>query len=139
MSCFYKAWLLRPHPSTIDIERLASDKCSIVAGEKRYCADQIVRYLDTLDRLHSRDCGEFLVHGLKTGAWRAHESARRTGKAWRDCIDGDAVTGKIASQCAREPNNAAFARDVVRKAGHDRAQRARCHVDDAAPLAGTHV
>ena len=57
----------------------------------------------------------------------------------RDGVDGDAVAGEIGGQRAGEADDAAFAGDVMGKAGDHRAERGRRHVDHAAPLARAHA
>src|ERR1700735_801387 len=99
---------LRPYPSAVDVQRLPGHEGGVVAGEERQRADQILRYLDALDRLQAGDGGEFIVHGGKTRARLAHQRARRTGQARRDGVDGDAVGGDVAGKPAGEADDAAL-------------------------------
>ena len=102
-------------------------------------ADQIVRHLDALDRLQARDRGEFVVHGGKARPRLARERSRRTCQPRRDGVHRDAVGGDVAGKPAGEADDAAFAGDVMRKAGGHRAERARRHAHHAAPFARPHA
>src|SRR5262249_15021721 len=126
---------LGPHPPSIDIEGLPGHERGIVAGEEGQRADQIVGYFHALDRLHLCDRGKFLVHRLEAGAWFARECAGRTREPWRNCVDGDAVGSEIGSEHACKATYPTLARDIVGKAGNDRAESARCHIDYPAPFA----
>src|SRR5262249_30457911 len=109
------------------------------AGEEGQRADQIVGYFHGVDRLHLCDRGKFLVHRLEAGAWFARECAGRTREPWRNCVDGDAVGSEIGRERACKANYPTLARDIVGKAGNDRAERARCHIDYPAPFARPHA
>src|SRR5580704_877718 len=103
-----RLFLLRPYPPAVHIQRLAGHERRVVAGEKRQCADQILRHLDALDRLQAGDGAEFVVHGGKTRARLAHQRARRAGQSRRDRVDGDAVGGDVAGEAAGEADDAAL-------------------------------
>ena len=75
----------------------------------------------------------FILHACHARARRSYERAGRAGKARRDRVDGNPERTQIARQRARNSDNAGLARHVVRKTAHHRAERARCHVDDASP------
>src|SRR5262249_49046978 len=68
-----------------------------------------------------------------------HQRSRGAGKTRGDGIHGDAVSGKIACQRSREPDDTALAGDIMRKAGNHRAERTRGHVDHAAPFSRPHA
>src|SRR5262245_55554324 len=84
-----------PPPSAVDVDGLAGDEGGVIAGEERDGADEILRHLAALDRLHGGDGGEFLLHAGESGARRARERAGRARQAGRDRVHGDAVRAEL--------------------------------------------
>ena len=64
---------------------------------------------------------------------------RRPRQPRRDRIHSDAMRAKLARHRPGESDNAGLARHVVDEARHHRTERARRHVDDAAPAALLHA